>query len=253
MFPISDDNPRRHKLPYINIALIAINILVFLYELGLRGVDQDLFFFRYGLIPTQLVHDPLSGNAFLLGRQLFESEIPSWATLFTSMFIHGGVLHILGNMVFLWVFGDNIEDRMGHVPYLVFYIAMGVVAAFAQVAINVNSEVPTIGASGAIAGVLGAYLVLYPFRQVRTLVIFFLITFVRLPAALLLGFWIILQFFNGVLAISTVQSGGVAYWAHIGGFVGGMVVVAVLNVFVWRQPLISKRPEPGGYWRGRRF
>ncbi|MCH8195175.1 MAG: rhomboid family intramembrane serine protease, partial [Chloroflexi bacterium] len=155
----------------------------------------------------------------------------------------------LWNMVFLWVFGDNVEDRLGHLRYLAFYVAMGVVAAWTQIGINMGSEIPTIGASGAIAGVLGAYLLLYPYNQVRTLVVFFFITFIRIPAVYLLGFWIVLQFFNGIGSLdSSIRSGGVAYWAHIGGFAAGVIAIALLKLLVWRERLIPRRPRSIEYW-----
>ncbi len=253
MFPISDDNPRRGGLPYVNIALITLNVLVFLYELGLRGADQDLFFFKFGLIPGALIQHPFENVALVIGSQEVTGPLPAWATLFTSMFIHGGILHIVGNMVFLWVFGDNVEDRFGHVNYLIFYVAMGLGAALSQVFIDVNSTIPTVGASGAIAGVLGAYLVLFPFRQIRTVIIFFFITVFRIPAIIVLGFWILLQFFSGITSISGVTTTGVAYWAHIGGFVAGALTTMLLNLWVWGQRAFPRRSDPNGYWRGRRF
>ena len=272
MFPISDDSPRRHGLPYVNIGLIAISAIVFLYELTLTNLDQTVFFYKFGLIPKELTEgisfECLATTRDLLGRVAtgphagaicdvalargardISSPIGSWGTVFSSMFIHGGVLHFLGNMVFLWVFGDNVEDRLGHLRYLAFYVAMGVVAAWTQIGINMGSEIPTIGASGAIAGVLGAYLLLYPYNQVRTLVVFFFITFIRIPAVYLLGFWIVLQFFNGIGSLdSSIRSGGVAYWAHIGGFAAGVIAIALLKLLVWRERPIPRRPRSIEYW-----
>ena len=272
MFPISDDNPRRGGLPYVNITLIVISTLVFLYELGLNDLDESIFFFKFGLIPKELTE----GVSFQVlrtpfGNRSIDTPFSDYGTLLTSMFIHGGVLHFVGNMIFLWVFGDNVEDRLGHVRYLVFYLAAGVAASWTQIAINMDSEVPTIGASGAIAGVLGAYLLLYPFAQVKTAVIFFFITFVRIPAVYLLGFWILLQFFSGVGSLDARVTSGVAYWAHIGGFVAGMLTIAILKLVVWREPLWPKRrwarlswmdddrgrgdddQNKGKFWRGRRL
>ena len=260
MFPISDDNPTRHGRPYVNIALIAISTLVFFWELGLNSLQETQFFFRYGVIPKELTGGlsfeclgragtgiiPLTSEQCARFSSPVEISTPiaSWLTLFTSMFIHGGFLHWAGNMIFLWVFGDNVEDRLGHARYLLFYLATGVAASWAQIAINMDSLTPTIGASGATAGVLGAYLLLYPFAQVRTIVIFFLIAPLRIRALYLLGFWLLLQFFSGVGSLGTDLTSGVAYWAHIGGFVAGMIVIAFLKLLVWREPLWPGRPGP---------
>ncbi len=178
-----------------------------------------------------------------------DSNMPAWGTIFTSMFIHGGVLHYLGNMIFLWVFGDNVEDRLGHAKYFVFYLVAGLAAAWTQIAIRMDSDVPNIGASGAIAGVLGAYLLLYPFNQVRTAVIFFFIVIVRMPAIYLLGFWIILQLFSGVGSLDPSIESGVAYWAHIGGFAAGLLAVALLKLLYWREPLWPRRQRPTDFWQ----
>jgi membrane associated rhomboid family serine protease len=266
LFPISDQIRARHRFPYVNVALIAINAIVFLFEISLNSLDQTAFFYRLGLIPRELT----GGVAFecLVGTstgieatfgdvcdRLIAQGTPdittpfhTWGTVFTSMFIHGGMLHIAGNLVFLWVFGDNVEDRLGHFKYLVFYLATGVAAGWTQIAINMDSDVPTIGASGAIAGVLGAYLLLYPYNQIRTVIIFFFITFVRLPAMAVLGFWIILQFFSGIFALVPSVTSGVAYWAHIGGFVAGMATIALLRLFIWHEPIWPGRPRPFGDW-----
>ncbi len=248
VFPISDEIRARHRFPYVNIALIAINAIVFFFEISLNNLDQTTFFYKFGLIPRELTQ----GVSFEELRTPFgavdiDTPFHTWGTVFTSMFIHGGLLHVAGNLVFLWVFGDNVEDRLGHFKYLLFYLATGVAAGWTQIAINMDSEVPTIGASGAIAGVLGAYLLLYPFNQIRTMVIFFFITFIRLPAMAVLGFWIFLQFFNGVFALDRSVTSGVAYWAHIGGFVAGMGAIALLKLFIWHEPVWPKRPRPFGY------
>ncbi len=251
MFPISDANPLKRGLPYVNIALIVINVAVFLYELTLSGDGQAVFFFKYGLLPKEITQ----GVSFTtIGSPLgpgIDTPFPDWLTLFTSMFIHGGILHIAGNMVFLWVFGDNVEGRLGHLWYLIFYLAAGVAAAWTQIAINLDSEVPTIGASGAIAGVLGAYLVLFPFNQVNTVVIFFFITIVRLPAVWLLGAWFLLQAFTGLGSLneSADFGGGVAYWAHIGGFAFGVLAIVALKLLLWRERLMPQRPGATGFWR----
>ena len=180
----------------------------------------------------------------------------------TSMFIHGDWLHFLFNMLFLWVFGDNIEDRFGHFRYLLFYLAAGVVAAWLQIAVDSTSMIPTIGASGAIAGVLGAYLLLFPFSRVNTVVFFIFITVIKIPAFILLGTWFVIQFFSGVGSLGpSAQGGGVAYWAHIGGFLLGLIAV-VLYKLATGQRLWPRGPgdvSSGGtpdvpqYWRGRRL
>ena len=221
MIPIGDDPGHRHSFPIIMITLLVINILVFLYELALPEAGLRSFFLRAGVVPVELTTN----------RDLPPiGVVPPWGTVLTSMFIHGGFLHLIGNMLYLFVFGDNVEDRLGHLPFLIFYLLAGTLAALTQVFINPASATPLVGASGAIAGVLGGYLVLFPHAQVRTLL--FLgpfITMPRLPALLLIGFWIVLQFFSGVasLGVRTAATGGVAYWAHIGGFVAGLVLIFI--------------------------
>ncbi|MEE9324202.1 MAG: rhomboid family intramembrane serine protease, partial [Dehalococcoidia bacterium] len=231
------------------------SILVFLYEQSLDDFELTKFFNNYGVVPYELtgkgdiaelireVRTREEENEILnidgagdfyraFGRPaaaLYEGGPPSvWLTLFSSMFMHGGWLHLGGNMLFLWVFGDNIEDRLGRLKYLIFYIAAGLAAVGAQLLVNLNSGIPTIGASGAIAGVLGAYLLLFPRSQIRTVIIFFFITYVSLPAYLLIGIWIFQQFFNGFLSLGADFAGGVAYWAHVGGFVFGAAVIGAL-------------------------
>ncbi len=211
MLPIKDENPS-YKKPWVNYSIIAINIIVFFHELSLgRAVNR--FIFTYGAIPVEIVH----------GQRLY--------TIFTSMFLHGGWMHIFGNMLYLWIFGDNVEDSIGHFKYLVFYLLSGLFAALAQVFINPLSRIPLIGASGAISGVLGAYFILYPRARVLTLIpdpftfgIFWRI--IRLPAYLLLGFWFVIQFLYGLLSLPySGHTGGVAFFAHIGGFVFGLVAI----------------------------
>lgn len=208
----------------MNVALILVNGLVFLYEIAFA--DTHVFFYTYGLIPQEIT----AGEPFT--RLVMRAEVldittpyPTWGTFLTSMFIHASWMHFLGNMLFLWVFGDNIEARIGHVAYLLFYALAGVAAAFTQIFIDPASQIPTIGASGAIAGVLGGYLMLYPHSRINTLVFFYFVTVVRIPALFILGFWILMQFVEGLgsLGLSS-QTGGVAYWAHIGGFVTGVAV-----------------------------
>ena len=222
MIPISDDPGYRHSFPIIMVGLLLLNILVFLYELSLPFDGRQIFFLRAGLIPFEL-----TTGTDLPPRDL----VPPWATIFTSMFLHGGFLHLAGNMLFLWVFGDNVEDRLGHLRFLIFYLAAGTLAALTQVFISPGSRIPLVGASGAIAGVLAGYLILFPNAQVRTLL--FLgpfITLPRLPAVFLIGFWIVLQFFSGIASLGVrtqATEGGVAYWAHIGGFVAGLILILI--------------------------
>ena len=252
MIPLSDPDVTRRSRPYVNITLIALCILVFLYELSLGGLDRALFFYRFGLIPLELTQG-IEFTTIDTGLEIKDISstilagdtvltIPTWGTVFTAMFIHGDILHLGSNMLFLWVFGDNVEDRLGHVKYLLFYLATGVAATWTQVAINMQSDIPNIGASGAIAGVLGAYFILHPFSRVRTLVIFYFITFMRIPAVFLLGFWIALQFLYGVIGLGPISQGGggVAYWAHIGGFAAGVLGIMLFKL-LWREPLGPRR------------
>jgi membrane associated rhomboid family serine protease len=213
VLPLGDDNTGRVLFPAVTIALIAVNIVVFLIELS-QGTRIEGFFQTWAVVPAEY-----SARTDLPPTQPF----PFWATIFTSMFMHGGWLHLAGNMLYLWIFGDNVEDAMGRGRYLVFYLLCGVAASLAQIAINPDSQIPSLGASGAISGVLGAYLVMFPGRRVRVLLIR-MITY--LPAIVVIGFWIVLQFISGIGQLSQAEeTGGVAYAAHVGGFVAGFVLV----------------------------
>jgi rhomboid family protein len=209
MIPLRDIIPSR-TTPIVTICLIALNIVVFLYELTL-GRAVDAFTLYYGLIPA----------AF------------SWMNVFTSMFLHGSFLHIAGNMLYLWIFGDNVEDRMGHGRFLVFYLLCGVAAALAQTITTPDSVVPMVGASGAIAGVMGAYFVLYPRSRIVTLVpLFFFFQVIEVPAIAFLGIWFLMQFVSGVGTVgSTIgrSTGGIAFWAHVAGFVAGITGVGLFR------------------------
>jgi membrane associated rhomboid family serine protease len=211
MIPLRDIVPSR-TTPIVTIALIVANVLVFLYELTLGRAAND-FTLYFGLVPA----------AF------------SWVTVFTSMFLHGGLFHVAGNMLYLWIFGDNVEDRMGHGRFLVFYLLCGTAAALAQTITAPDSVVPMVGASGAIAGVMGAYFVLYPKSRIVTLVpLFFFFQIIEVPAIFFLGIWFVMQFLSGVGSIVTAtgaRTGGVAFWAHVAGFVAG-----VSGVIVFRRP-----------------
>ena len=202
MFPIGDDDSAQRTAPVVTYALIALNVLVFFLELS----GGEPFIERWSVVPRRLTQDP--GGDFI--------------TVFTSMFMHGGWLHLAGNMLYLWIFGDNVEDRFGHAKFTLFYLICGIAATFAQVAVSAGSNVPNLGASGAIAGVLGAYLILFPRGQVRVMMGRGVMP---MPASVVIGMWIVLQFINGVGSITqSAETGGVAYMAHIGGFVAGLVL-----------------------------
>jgi membrane associated rhomboid family serine protease len=207
MFPIGDDNTSRRTLPVVTYALIALNILFFFVELG----GGDAFIEMWAFVPSRFLANP--GGDFL--------------TIFTSMFMHGGWLHIGGNMLYLWIFGDNVEDRFGHIRYLVFYLTCGIAATFAQLAFSLGSGIPNLGASGAIAGVLGAYVLLFPQRRV-TVVLGYGVA--QMPALIVIGLWFVLQLFSGIGSIAvTADTGGVAYMAHIGGFIAGVILAFLLR------------------------
>lgn len=242
MIPLSDPEVGRHATPYVTMALIVVNALVFLYEVILGNPGQTLFYHEWGLIPAKLtqgvvefgavcdgsLYRTLSGGWACEGTVvLLEAPHHPWLTMFTSMFVHGGFMHIGGNMLYLWVFGDNMEARLGHAGFLAFYLACGVAAAWAQVAIDSDSTAPLIGASGAIAGVLGAYIMFYPYHRINTLVVAYFIMVIRVPAIFLLGFWFILQNILPGLGSLGSTGGGVAYWAHVGGFVAGAAASAL--------------------------
>jgi membrane associated rhomboid family serine protease len=230
MIPLSDSNPTR-RIPFINWTLIAINVIVFFYELTLRPRVLDNLIMAWGAVPTNILYaltDPL------------QAPLPVWLTLVTSQFLHGGWFHIIGNMLFLWVFGDNIEDVLGHFSYLIFYLVCGVIAGIVQSVVEGPTRIPSIGASGAIAGVLGAYIILYPWARIRILipVIFFLWT-IQVPALIVLGWWFIQQFFYGAAALSSTAASGIALWAHIGGFVAGMLLILPFIGRVYGRPRAS--------------
>jgi membrane associated rhomboid family serine protease len=217
MLPLSDDNPRAGS-PIVTVSIIALCVLVFLWE-ALTASEAEIV--SFALIPARLF-----GGSAILHDGI--TAVPAWATILTSLFLHGGVLHLGSNMLFLWIFGDNIEDAMGRLRFVFFYLTCGVASCVAQVAADPGSTVPIVGASGAIAGVLGAYIMLYPQANVRTLV--FLgpfITVVRIPALIVLGLWFVIQF--AVALTSGGVSEGVAVWAHVGGFVAGVALVPLLK------------------------
>ena len=214
MIPIRDHNPTTRQ-PYVTITLIAICILVFVWQATLDPRTGALIVYQFGFVPASLFGpDALSGSNVVMSAV---------STLFSSMFLHGGFMHLAGNMLYLWIFGNNIEDVLGHVRYLVFYLLCGVIAALAQAVPDMDSSIPMIGASGAISGVLGAYLLLFPNVKVQVVIPIGFFIMRTLPAGWLLGFWIVFQVFSGVAA--GVASSGVAWWAHVGGFVAGMALI----------------------------
>ena len=217
MIPLRDANPSE-TTPFVNYALIAVNAVVFLYELSF-GRHLNQFIFDFGVIPSQLLSQLQIMDVFVILK------------IFTSMFLHGGWMHFLGNMLYLYIFGDNVEDKFGHGRYLFFYLTAGIAAALLQVFINPTSEVPMVGASGAIAGVLGAYICMFPKARVATLIpIFVFFQVVELPAFLFLGIWFLMQAASGVLSLGIGSDvGGVAFWAHIGGFAAGAVLFPFLR------------------------
>jgi membrane associated rhomboid family serine protease len=211
--PLKDLNPRR-SFPVVNVLLILSNVAVFLYQLSLPPQAYKVFVMANATIPARF-------PALLAGHGHFAV---TFLPLLTSMFLHAGIAHLLGNMLFLYVFGDNVEDQFGHAGYLVFYLICGIGAGLLHVAFNFHSSLPALGASGAISGVMGAYLVLYPRSRILTLVFIFL---VPIPAVIILGYWFLLQFLAGINSLGGMPSGGVAVWAHVGGFLLGMLITVL--------------------------
>ncbi len=228
MLPLKDDVPSR-SIPFVTIALIGLNAAVFLYQVSL-GMDADpraaraaqAFVAEFGMVPCRLT------GACPVADQFPHPVV----TMFTSMFLHGGLFHVGGNMLYLWIFGDNVEDTLGHGRFAVFYLASGAAAAVAQTLVNPGSSVPMIGASGAVSGVLGAYLFLFPYARVLVLFVFgFFVRAVYVPAMIVLGFWIVVQFLNGVITVSSggAETGGTAWFAHIGGFLAGIALLFLMR------------------------
>ena len=247
MFPIGDEN-EHNGVAFISIAFIALNVLAFLFEIN-RPSERALqaFITAWGVVPQE----------YTAGVDLPPTiPYPLWTTLLTSMFLHGGWLHLGGNMLFLWVFGNNIEDTMGHVRYLVFYLLCGLAASGLQVLINTNSEVPLVGASGAISGVLAAYLVLFPHGKIRTLLLIGIPLMILEPAWGMIGYWIVIQFVNGLLSlgVETAETqGGVAYFAHIGGFIAGAALVLLFRDREIQERHQSAREGSQAFQRSRVF
>jgi rhomboid family protein len=230
MIPIKDDIPTR-SFPLVTVLLIAANTLVFLYQASLPLHREQELALRFGLVPGIVTRLPELGPGALA---------PSLASFFTSMFMHGDILHLAGNMLFLWIFGNNVEDSLGRGRFLAFYLSSGLAAALTQIVSVPRSTVPMVGASGAIAGVLGAYFLLFPGARILTLVPFIFVYFIRLPAFVVLGMWFLFQVLYSTM--SPGRGGGVAWFAHIGGFLTGMIL---LGLFLPKQ---RRRPPPEGEW-----
>jgi membrane associated rhomboid family serine protease len=228
MIPLKDMTPRR-SVPVVTLLLIVVNIGIFIHQIALSPAAGDAFVRTYGLVPARI-------QLALAGRYPFaQALIP----LFTCMFLHGGFLHILGNMWFLWIFGANVEDRLGSIPYLFFYLVTGIGSGVAQVLFSWGSHVPSIGASGAISGVLGAYIVFFPASRILTLIPLFIIWFtVKIPAMVFIGLWFLAQFLSGLssLGATAASAAGVAWWAHVGGFLFGAALAWVASPSRQRSP-----------------
>jgi len=229
MFPLKDTIPSQ-TFPFVNIFLIIVNSVLFLFEVSLGPQELQAFLQQFGVIPAKFFWMAQNEPANIIGR---------YFPLLTSMFLHGGWFHIIGNMWFLWIFGDNVEDRMGHARYFIFYILVGILAGLTQIYLNPTSTVPTIGASGAIAGVMGAYFILFPHSRIITMIfIFFFVDIIEIPAFFFLGIWFLIQFFQGTASLMAPSGmGGVAWWAHFGGFVAGAILV-----FFFKKPKRKMRP-----------
>ena len=251
MFPYKDENPTE-KPAVITVAIILANVLAFILVQG-AGADAPLArsVCNYGLIPGEILQSVRPGTGIELapGMVCVVDAVPKYWTVLTSMFMHGGWFHLIGNMLFLWVFGNNIEDAMGHVKFLIFYLLCGIAAAATQTLVSSHSVVPMVGASGAISGVLGAYILLYPRVPVHTLIVLpIYITTVRLPAYVMLGYWAVLQILSGLAGLRDMDKGGVAFFAHVGGFVTGLVLV---RLFASDEVLRRRPTPPAPYYRYR--
>src|ERR1700733_5956431 len=228
MLPIRDDQPR-YSTPWVTRFLIALNLLIFFFEAALDRQSLNFLIGQFGVVPYHLA-------AFLGGSSRY--SLPAVVLpFFTSMFLHGSWMHVIGNMWFLYIFGDNVEDYLGHFKYLVFYLLTGLIAMLTQVAVNLHSTVPALGASGAIAGVLGAYFILYPRARVLT---WFFVFVIWVPAWIILGYWFVLNFLSGTATALAVQGqsrmGGIAFWAHVGGFISGALLIKLFGERTMRYP-----------------
>ncbi|MBM4064962.1 MAG: rhomboid family intramembrane serine protease [Planctomycetes bacterium] len=216
MIPLRDRNPSG-TFPFVTVSIILLNVLVFLFELSLGRRQLDSFLFQFGVIPVKVFY-----SADIPGSTFVNTYFP----FLSSMFLHGGFIHLIGNMWYLWIFGDNIEDKLGRFKFILFYLVCGIGSAVVHVYFNSQSGIPCVGASGAVAGVLGAYMVTFPRARVLVLIPLFIVwEMIELPAIVVLGFWFLIQFFSGAASISSSHGGGVAWWAHIGGFVLGIILI----------------------------
>ena len=232
MIPLKDDNPTSSR-PIVTYFLIGACVLVFLAQLGSQSYKTGQLFYSYGLIPSVLMgHDQLPMDLY---------AVPAYLTIFSSMFMHGGFMHIIGNMLYMWIFADNIEDDLGPSRFVIFYLLCGIGAAMTQVLMDTYSQVPMVGASGAIGGVLGGYLINHPKAKVLVLIPFgFFSQLIKIRALYVLGFWFVLQFINS--SMTSPQGGGVAYAAHIGGFVSGMILILFFNKKIKKKNKVIKGP-----------
>jgi membrane associated rhomboid family serine protease len=242
MLPIGDENERGHGPAVVSLAFIALNVAVFLLLQGGGGPSGEEFTYGYAAVPYEITNgvDLVEPEEITVGGETVPipqepGPSPIYLTLLWSMFMHGGWLHLAGNMLFLWIFGDNVEHRIGHIPYLLFYVAAGLIASFAQILVDTDSFIPTLGASGAISGVLGAYLVMFPTNRVTVLMLRFPM---QVPAIVAIGLWAVLQFVSG-FTVTDEAGGGVAYMAHIGGFVAGVVAGLIFRT-IFGEP---RRPR----------
>ncbi len=224
MIPIRDENPTE-TTPYVTVGLIMANILVFLWEMSLPKPVLNQIIYAYGAVPLRIMTGGKIPIAYYLYGYHFTSAPPVPVTLITCMFLHGGFFHLAGNMLFLWIFGNNVEDMLGHVRFLIFYLLCGVFATLIHSAVMPHSPVPMIGASGAISGILGAYMIEFPWARVETLIFFFFfVTVVKIPAAIFIGLWFFIQYLYGVATLTAKMPSGVAWFAHIGGFISGVIL-----------------------------
>ena len=231
MIPLKDDNPTSNR-PVVTYFIIGLCIIIFLIQLSSQSYKTGELFYSYGLIPSVLMgYDKLPLDLYV---------IPAYLTIFTSMFMHGGFMHLIGNMLYMWIFADNIEDSLGPKKFIIFYLLSGIGAATAQILMDTHSQVPMVGASGAIGGVLGAYLINHPNARVLVLIPFgFFSQLIKIKALYVLGFWFVLQFINSAMMSS--QGGGVAYAAHIGGFVSGIILILFFNKKLKKKTKIIKK------------
>jgi membrane associated rhomboid family serine protease len=239
LFPIGDDNSQRRTTPIVTWVLIAINVLVYIFLQGATGANA--FTFAYSVVPYEITNNVDLVGDFRIGGglvRLFHGPTPIWLTIFSAMFMHGGLSHIGGNMLYLWIFGDNVEDNMGRVRFLIFYVLCGILASAAHILVAPNSRIPSLGASGAIAGVLGAYLIMFPHNSVRVIAF---MQVIQMPAIIVVGLWGLLQFINGFGTLGQT-GGGVAYMAHVGGFVAGIVLC-----FFFRDRSLSVQEQRQAY------